>query len=167
MISHWSNKSDCMVSFPVDIMSCQNRATVSANAGHEDPDWVSSPRTLSDVRINIIKYESLRCSANFQDGKCQTRPNTHILCRTHQPQWGSPELKHSPQVLYCSHDSMGTCVTWKNMKGSKSQTITFTFSHIFNQKGQETSKRSVCRVEELCYNLKSNLKYFLVLNFNI
>lgn len=46
---------------------------------------------------------------------------THILCRTHQPQCGSPELKHSPQVPYCSHDSMGTWVTWKHMKGSGSQ----------------------------------------------
>ena len=26
----------------------------------------------------------------------------------HQPQWGSPELRHSPQVVYCSQDSTGT-----------------------------------------------------------
>lgn len=42
------------------------------------------------------------------------RWDTHMLCSTHQPQCGSPELRHSPQVPYCSHDSMGTCVTWKH-----------------------------------------------------
>lgn len=37
-----------------------------------------------------------------------------MLCRTHQPQCGSPELRHSPQVPYCSQDSMGTWVTWNH-----------------------------------------------------
>lgn len=40
-------------------------------------------------------------------------PQTYMLCRAHQPQWGSPELRHSPQVVYCSHDSTGTLVTWQ------------------------------------------------------
>lgn len=40
-------------------------------------------------------------------------PHTYMLCRAHQPQWGSPELRHSPQVVYCSHDSTGTLVTWQ------------------------------------------------------
>lgn len=31
----------------------------------------------------------------------------------HQPQWGSPELRHSPQVVYCSQDSTGTRDTCK------------------------------------------------------
>lgn len=34
-----------------------------------------------------------------------------MLCSTHHPQWGSPELRHSWHVPYCSHDSMGTWVT--------------------------------------------------------
>lgn len=47
--------------------------------------------------------------------------DTHILWRTHQPQCGSPELRHSPHVPYCSHDSMGTWVTCKHIKTSLSQ----------------------------------------------
>lgn len=38
----------------------------------------------------------------------------------HQPQWGSPELRHSPQVVYCSQDSTGTRDTCKGSKGTGS-----------------------------------------------
>lgn len=37
--------------------------------------------------------------------------DTHTLCRTHQPQWGSPEARHSLQLLYCSQLSTGTRLT--------------------------------------------------------
>lgn len=38
--------------------------------------------------------------------------DTHTLCRTHQPQWGSPEARHSLQLLYCSQLSTGTRLTY-------------------------------------------------------
>lgn len=36
---------------------------------------------------------------------------TYTLWRTHHPQWGSLEPKHSPQVVYCSQLSTGTLTT--------------------------------------------------------
>lgn len=47
---------------------------------------------------------------------------THMWCRVHQPQCGSPELRHSPQVVYCSQDSTGTRDT---CKASKHAGLTF------------------------------------------
>lgn len=39
---------------------------------------------------------------------------THMLCRTHQPQWGSREPRHSSQDAYCTQLSTGTRVTWQD-----------------------------------------------------
>lgn len=41
---------------------------------------------------------------------------TYMWWSVHQPQWGSPELRHSPQVVYCSQDSTGTRDTCKGTK---------------------------------------------------
>lgn len=38
---------------------------------------------------------------------------THMLCRTHQPQWGSREPRHSSHDVYCTQLSTGTRVTWQ------------------------------------------------------
>lgn len=40
--------------------------------------------------------------------------------REHQPQWGSPELRHSWQVVYCSQDSTGTRDTCKGTTRAQS-----------------------------------------------
>lgn len=40
---------------------------------------------------------------NYQEevgGRRQPPHGTHVLCSTHQPQWGSPEPRHSPQLRY-------------------------------------------------------------------
>lgn len=42
----------------------------------------------------------------------------------HQPQWGSPELRHSPQVVYCSQDSTGTRDTCKGTKHTAQRSST-------------------------------------------
>lgn len=39
---------------------------------------------------------------------------THVLWSTHQPQWGSPDPRHSPQLRYCPQDSTGTLVSWNS-----------------------------------------------------
>lgn len=44
-------------------------------------------------------------------GRWQTPAGTYVLWRTHHPQWGSPEPKHSLQVSYWLHDSTGTRVS--------------------------------------------------------
>lgn len=44
------------------------------------------------------------------------KEETYMLCSTHQPQCGSPELRHSPHVPYCSQDSIGTRVTCRTKK---------------------------------------------------
>ena len=38
---------------------------------------------------------------------------THMLCRTHQPQWGSRDPRHSSHDVYCTQLSTGTRVTWR------------------------------------------------------
>lgn len=38
----------------------------------------------------------------------------HLLKRTHQPQWGSPDPRHSAQESYCWQDSTGRRVTCEN-----------------------------------------------------
>lgn len=38
---------------------------------------------------------------------------THMLCRTHQPQWGSREPRQSSHDVYCTQLSTGTRVTWQ------------------------------------------------------
>ncbi len=37
---------------------------------------------------------------------------TYLLCRTHQPQWGSPEPRHVLQLLYWEQLSTGRRLTW-------------------------------------------------------
>lgn len=44
-------------------------------------------------------------------GQWKTLAGTYMLWRTHHPQWGSPEPKHSLQVSYWLHDSTGTRVS--------------------------------------------------------
>lgn len=41
---------------------------------------------------------------------------THMLCRTHQPQWGSRDPRHSSHDAYCTQLSTGTRVTWQHGK---------------------------------------------------
>lgn len=36
-----------------------------------------------------------------------------MLCRTHQPQWGSRDPRHSSHDVYCTQLSTGTRVTWR------------------------------------------------------
>lgn len=43
----------------------------------------------------------------------------------HQPQCGSPELRHSPQVVYCSQDSTGTRDTCKGSKHTAQGSFSF------------------------------------------
>lgn len=43
---------------------------------------------------------------------------TYMLWRTHQPQWGSREPRHSSQLSYCSQLSTGTRVTCGEQAGS-------------------------------------------------
>lgn len=43
---------------------------------------------------------------------CSQSSYTHTLCRTHQPQWGSRDPRHSSQDVYCTQLSTGTRVTW-------------------------------------------------------
>lgn len=40
------------------------------------------------------------------------RRQTHMLCRTHQPQWGSRDPRHSSHDVYCTQLSTGTRVTY-------------------------------------------------------
>lgn len=60
------------------------------------------------------------------------RKSTYMLCSTHQPQCGSPELRHSWHVPYCSHDSTGTCVTCEDQTAAVracSPTYTHGYTH--------------------------------------
>lgn len=36
----------------------------------------------------------------------------HLCCNTHQPQCGSPEPRQAAQLMYCSHVSTGSWLTW-------------------------------------------------------
>lgn len=42
--------------------------------------------------------------------------STYMLCRTHQPQWGSPEPRHSLQVEYWPQASTGTLESCRETK---------------------------------------------------
>lgn len=42
-----------------------------------------------------------------------------MLWRTHQPQWGSPEPRHSLHEEYCSQASTGTCVSCRRSEEEK------------------------------------------------
>ena len=78
--------------------------------------------------------ETRRCSKGSRDClRCPGRPRgtlpgqrlpgrgvralkTHTLCRTHQPQWGSRDPRHSSHDAYCTQLSTGTRVTWQHGK---------------------------------------------------
>ena len=48
---------------------------------------------------------------------------TYTLWRTHQPQWGSLEPKHSPQVVYCSQLSTGTLTTYRDREVEEKRSV--------------------------------------------
>lgn len=60
-----------------------------------------------DQQCGWTHFVSCRSPAQLQGHSCCT----HMLCRTHQPQWGSREPRHSSQLSYCSQLSTGTRVT--------------------------------------------------------
>ncbi len=70
--------------------------------------WFTFRRFWSSNTWQIVCYLLLTAS-KYKEG-------TYMLCSTHQPQCGSPELRHSPHVLYCSQDSIGTRVTCRSKK---------------------------------------------------
>lgn len=70
--------------------------------------WLKS---YGDCRLEIHKKHWFTTNR-----VCKYKEGTYMLCSTHQPQWGSPELRHSPHVPYCSHDSIGTRVTCRTKK---------------------------------------------------
>lgn len=48
---------------------------------------------------------------------------TYVWCSVHQPQCGSPELRHSAQVVYCSQDSTGTRDTCRDKGQAQPQRV--------------------------------------------
>lgn len=131
-----------MNSFPVNIKSYHDKTAFTMAAASS---CKPTPH-LCGTTFHVHRHRLLSLNSNWSEisvrrncaclwgwdiGRCLTEclckktgrwlRDTHILCRTHQPQCGSPELRHSPQVPYCSHDSMGTWATWKHMKRSGSQ----------------------------------------------
>lgn len=103
---------------------------VSKSLRRRAKDWVQEancvassclPHCVSFIIFTVQKREFPPLSGlSYQEtpsllhaGTTSGIPHTYMLCRAHQPQWGSPELRHSPQVVYCSHDSTGTLVTWQ------------------------------------------------------
>ena len=58
-------------------------------------------RERSNSRRVVIEKKRRRERITGGGGGRRKRPSgTHVLWSTHQPQWGSPEPRHSPQLRY-------------------------------------------------------------------
>lgn len=81
---------------------------------HPSAFWGQSPGGMDQQR-GWTRSASCRSLAQLQGQFCCT----HMLWRTHQPQWGSREPRHSSQLSYCSQLSTGTRVTCREQARSE------------------------------------------------
>jgi len=76
--------------------------------------WHSSKEPLGRLHSPQLGVRCRTAVGRTQSAKLCDRsasPGTYTLWRTHQPQWGSREPRHSSQLSYCSQLSTGTRVT--------------------------------------------------------
>lgn len=92
--------------------------------GHKEPlGGLQTPWPGARTRTDLPKEESSGAGHGLQtSGAVGAARGTHMLWRTHQPQWGSREPRHSSQLSYCSQLSTGTRVTCGTRQGVKEGT---------------------------------------------
>ena len=85
------------------------------------PCTPSGPRKLGSCHSAGHGSRAPRLPARPPGPLPPPRPvRTHVLCRTHQPQWGSRDPRHSSHDVYCTQLSTGTRVTCTRGLGVRS-----------------------------------------------
>lgn len=101
---------------------------------HAQPTWtIGGANNLKTATPDRLGYWCIFVYANYNLEVCnnfffvdnlvnkkksflQTETFTYVLWRTHQPQWGSPEPRHSLQLEYWPQASTGTLESWRGDK---------------------------------------------------